>query len=341
MKAAIVEERLRRDPRRWLVTGAAGFIGSHLCERLLGLGQTVVGLDDLSTGHLHNIEDVRQCTGAGDDRFRFVLADVADPDACANACNGIDHVLHQAAVPSVPLSIEKPHLHHRANVDGFFTLLEAARRAGCRSIVHASSSSVYGDHPSLPKREDEVGRVLSPYAATKRCNEIYAEAWVQAYGMHIVGIRYFNVFGPRQDPNGAYAAVIPKWIALFGAGECPEIYGDGETSRDFCPVANVVQLNLLAALHEGELVHRVFNVALGRRTTLNELFRLLRDGMAELGAPCAEIEPRHVDFRAGDIRHSLADIECARAAFGYEPEVDLEDGLRATLRWFSSRSRSQ
>lgn len=337
-----VEADLRERPRRWAVTGAAGFIGSHLCERLLRLGQEVVGIDNLSTGYLRNIEDVRRSIGrdlgeAAAARLRFEREDVRDPAALARCFDGVDHVLHQAAMASVPRSMETPHLHHEHNTDGFFRVLEAARGATVKSLVYASSSSVYGDHPALPKREQDTGEVLSPYAATKACNEVYATAWSRAFGLPVYGIRYFNVFGPRQDPNGAYAAVIPRWIDTLARGERPVIFGDGETSRDFCPVANVVQVNLLAALPDPAPENRVFNVALGGRTTLNELFELLRDGLTQLGAPCSDIEATYADFRPGDIRHSLADITRARVQLGYVPQVSREQGLALTMRWFFDR----
>lgn len=328
---------LQATPRRWLVTGAAGFIGSHLVERLLQLGQEVVGLDNFSTGRRSNLDDVR--ARVGDDawaRFTLIAADVCDPAACRAAAEGAQHVLHQAALGSVPRSILEPVASFAANVEGLVHVLEAARAASCRSVVYASSSSVYGDHPALPKREHELGLPLSPYAATKRCDEVLAAAWSRSYALPITGLRYFNVVGPRQDPEGAYAAVVPRWIAELAAGRAPTIFGDGETSRDFCPVANVVQANLLAAasppgMGDGEAV---FNIALGGRTTLNELFQLLRDGMAALGSPCAGLTAQYEDFRPGDIRHSLADIDRARSQLGYAPEVGLAEALQETMAWF-------
>ena len=331
-----LRERLSREPSTWLITGAAGFIGSHICQTLLEHDQRVVGYDDLSTGYRRNVDDVRGRVGAQRaERFEFVEADIRDAAALERAAGGARYLVHQAAIASVPRSIENPGLSHSANVDGFFTVLEVARSVGVESVVYASSSSVYGDHPKLPKREDEVGQVLSPYAATKRCNETYAEAWAQAYGMKVRGLRYFNVFGPRQDPEGAYAAVIPRWIATMAAGEQPTIFGDGETSRDFCPVANAVQANLLAAtVPESAGMERVFNVALGGRTTLNELFVALRDSLARAGAPCGGLEVIHEDFRPGDIRHSNADISRAQERLGYAPEVSCEAGLSTTVEWF-------
>lgn len=334
-----VRAQLRERPRLWLVTGAAGFIGSHLVEELLRLGQRVRGLDDFSTGSRANLEDVR--ARAGGERaaaFDFVEGDVRSADACAAACAGAPLVLHQAALGSVPRSIADPATSFGANVVGFANLLEAARSAGCERFVYASSSSVYGDHPGLPKREAEIGDPLSPYAATKRLDEVWANVYFRAYEMPVVGLRYFNVFGPRQDPEGPYAAVIPRWIETLLAGARPAIYGDGETSRDFCPVANVVQANLLAALAPDEALGQAFNVALGGRTSLNELFTEIRDGLAALGADCASVEPRYEDFRAGDVRHSLADLSAIRSALGYAPDVDFAAGVRVTLEWHHEKA---
>ena len=333
-KFAQVEEGLRHEPKHWLVTGAAGFIGSHLVEYLLSIGQTVTGMDDFSTGRESNLAMVQSSAGSGWERFTLQRADIRDADSCARACAQTDYVLHQAAIGSVPRSIEDPRTSHSANVDGFFNIVEAARAAGSRSVVYASSSSVYGDHPTLPKGEAEVGTPLSPYAATKRANEIYAAAWSRAFDLRIHGLRYFNVVGPRQDPSGAYAAVVPRWIAAFSELEQPEIFGDGETSRDFCPVPNVVQANVLAATNTELSVHQVFNVALGQTTTLNELYGILRAELERLGKACGSIEPRYRDFRPGDIRHSLADIRLARERLGYEPTTTLAEGLRAACESF-------
>jgi UDP-N-acetylglucosamine 4-epimerase len=333
-----IEGELRARPRTWLVTGAAGFIGSHLCEALLGLEQDVRALDNLATGSRANLEDVRARAGrSASERLEFTHGDVCDLATCRAACQGVDLVLHQAALGSVPRSIEEPLTTHASNVTGFVNLLVAAKDAGCARVVYASSSSVYGDAPELPKREDALGKPLSPYAASKRVDEVYAEAFAQAYGLSPVGLRYFNVFGPRQDPGGAYAAVIPRWIATLLAGERPVINGDGETSRDFCPVRNVVQANLLAALAGPQVSARVFNVALGERLTLNQLFQVIRSELARLGVDCAGIEPRYGPERAGDIRHSLADLSRARAELRFDPDVGVAAGMAATVEWFVGR----
>jgi UDP-N-acetylglucosamine/UDP-N-acetylgalactosamine 4-epimerase len=326
---------LRERPRRWLVTGAAGFIGSHLVESLLEQGQQVRGIDSFVTGHRANLEEIGRDRGEEAwSRFEFLEGDVRDGASCREACAGVDFVLHQAALGSVSRSIADPLATHASNVDGFLEMLLAARDARCARFVYASSSSVYGDHPDLPKREGVIGEPLSPYAATKRIDEIYAETIGRTFGLAVVGLRYFNVFGPRQDPDGAYAAVIPRWIGELLAGETPRIHGDGETSRDFCPVANAVQANLLAAASGPEAHGRSYNVALGARTTLDELFRLIRDGLAARGRDVGAVVAEHGEFRPGDVRHSLADLTRARELLGYSPEVDVAEGLRLTLDWF-------
>lgn len=328
-------DELSRNPRRWLVTGAAGFIGSHLVERLLRLGQAVVGLDNFITGKPENLEAIRG--SVGEKRalaFHFVKGDIRDAGVCVSACEGVDHVLHQAAIGSVPRSLVDPQTSHEVNVDGFFNMLESTRDAGCSSIVYASSSSVYGDDPRLPKREECVGRPLSPYAATKRSNEVYAAAWASGYGLNVVGLRYFNVVGPRQDPTGQYSAVVPRWIAALQGGVRPTIFGDGQTSRDFCPVENVTQMNILAALQSAGVRGGVFNVALGAQTTLEELYAIIRTEMSRLRPSCSDIDPVYEDFRPGDIRHSQAEISRAIELLGYAPEQTLDASLRATVDWF-------
>ena len=331
-----VQEELKGEPRRWLVTGAAGFIGANLVDKLLRLGQTVVGLDNLSTGYRHNLEDVAESVGPeAFERFRFVEADIRDLDACRELCAGADVVLHQAALGSVPRSIADPLATHQSNVDGFVNMLLAARDAGVARFVYAASSSVYGDHPGLPKVEDGIGRPLSPYAATKLINEIYAGVFQRSYGLETIGLRYFNVFGRRQDPEGAYAAVIPRWIAQLLDGAVCEIYGDGETSRDFCYIENAVQANLLAAVAPASATDEIYNVACGERTTLNELFAGLRAGLSAYGPEIASAKPLYRDFRPGDVRHSLADISKIADRLGYRPTHLMADGLRESLAWYA------
>jgi UDP-N-acetylglucosamine 4-epimerase len=321
----------------WLVTGAAGFIGSNLVEALLAGGQSVVGLDNYATGHRRNLEEVRGRVGeAAWARMRMLEADVRDPEACREACAGVEFVLHQAALGSVPRSLEEPVAAFEANVAGFVQVLEAARRAGVRRVVYASSSSVYGDHPELPKLEERTGEPLSPYAATKSADELFAATWARGYGLSCVGLRYFNVFGPRQDPDGAYAAVIPRWVAAMMHGRPCIINGDGLTSRDFCYVDNAVQANLRAALRDlPPPAHHVFNVACGERTTLLELFDCLRAAVhRHAGIDCRE-PPRFAPFRDGDVRHSLASIDKARKMLGYAPTHRLAEGVDAALAWYA------
>lgn len=331
-----LQESLRARPRAWLVTGAAGFIGSHLTRRLLELGQEVVALDDLSTGYARNLDGVRSEVGPeAAERLRFLETDVRDLEACRRACDGVERVLHQAALGSVPRSIEEPLTSHAANVTGFLNVLVAARDVGARRVVYASSSAVYGDHPGLPKVEDEVGRPLSPYATTKAADELYARNFADHYGLEPVGLRYFNVFGPRQDPQGAYAAVIPRWIDELRSGRACRINGDGETSRDFCHVENVVRANLLAAEAPAEgVAGEVFNVACEERTTLNGLFATLREAVARLRPDLETQDAEHGPERPGDVRHSLADVSKARERLGYEVVVDVTEGLGRTVDWF-------
>jgi len=323
-------------PRKWLVTGAAGFIGSNLVEALLRLDQTVIGLDNFATGHPANLRDVRSAVGEVAWRsFRFLEDDILDLDSCERASEGVDFVLHQAALGSVPRSIANPIATNRANIDGFLNVLVAARDAGVERFVYAASSSTYGDHPGLPKVEDRIGRPLSPYAVTKFVNELYANLFQREYGIRTIGLRYFNVFGPRQDPEGAYSAVIPRWIGSLLKGEPCVIHGDGETSRDFCYVANVVQANLLAATAPDEgATGEVYNVGIGERTNLNEVFRMIRDGLAEIEPSLAAVEPVYREFRAGDVRHSQADVTKIRDRLGYRPTYRLQDGLAEVLPWF-------
>lgn len=336
-----VRADLTNTPRTWLVTGAAGFIGSHLVETLLGLGQRVVGVDNFATGSRQNIDEA----GAGHRHFTFHEGDITDAAFMARVCAGVGVVLHQAALGSVPRSIADPQATHRANVDGFVTTLIAARDAGVKRFVYASSSSVYGDEPNLPKVEDRVGKPLSPYAATKAINEVYAGVFQQTYGLSSIGLRYFNVFGPRQDKNGPYAAVIPVWVGRLLAGEPCSINGDGDTSRDFCFVKNAVQANILAGVADSAAAGRAYNVACGARTTLSSLFTLLRDGLAGLEADPSKrtallaAVAAHGPFRPGDVRHSLADIGLARLHLGYEPTHDVGQGLDEALAWYATHAR--
>jgi UDP-N-acetylglucosamine 4-epimerase len=336
-----ITDGLRGESRRWLVTGVAGFIGSNLLQSLLEADQHVVGLDNFATGKRTNLDEVRSAVGPGHfARFRFIEGDVASPEICRTAVEGVDAVLHQAALGSVPRSVEEPLASNDANVTGHLALLEAARRAGVRRFVYASSSSVYGDSPTMPKVEDDLGRPLSPYAVTKLANELYATVYGHLHGMETVGLRYFNVFGPRQDPEGAYAAVVPKWIAAMLAGDEVRINGAGDISRDFCHVKNVVQANLLAATVETpDALNQAYNIAVGHRTTLDELFALLRDRLASRHPRLAGLKPVYGTFRSGDVMHSLADIGKARRLLGYEPTHSIERGLDESLDWYEKNLR--
>lgn len=333
-----VRDRLTVKPRRWLITGVAGFIGSNLLETLLALGQSVVGLDNMATGHQANLDQVRDITGPESwGRFRFIRGDVSSPEVCGDAVAGVDVILHQAALGSVPRSVANPLESNAANITGTLSLLEAARNAGVRRFVYASSSAVYGDSEQLPKREEDLGRPLSPYAVTKLCDELYAQVFGHLHGLETIGLRYFNVFGPRQDPEGAYAAVIPKWIAAMIRGGEVRINGTGETSRDFCYVRNVVQANLLAAVVEDEAAFgQAYNVADGNRTSLNELFDLLGTRLLPRHPRLATLEPVRGPFRTGDVLHSLADIGKALSVLGYEPSHDIEHGLDEALPWYEA-----
>ena len=334
-----IVHRLERESYTWLVTGAAGFIGSSLVESLLKLNQKVIGLDNFATGHRKNLIDVRNIVGLDCwENFSLIEADVSNLDACRLACDGVDYVLHQAALGSVPRSISEPLDTNQSNVTGFLNMLCASNRTGVKRFVFASSSSVYGDDPSLPKIEDLLGNCLSPYAVSKRVNELYAGAFAKCYGVECIGLRYFNVFGPRQDPEGAYAAVIPRWIAAMIENETVAINGDGETSRDFCYVANVVQANLLAALSQNSgAVNQNYNIAVGGRTSLNELFRMLVDRLLPTFPHLKELTPHYLQARSGDVRHSQADIGKARELLGYEPTHCIDTGLDETVAWYTAR----
>ncbi|MEO8548209.1 MAG: SDR family oxidoreductase [Sphingomicrobium sp.] len=336
---ADVSSRLSNVSGRWLVTGAAGFIGSNIVETLLASGQEVVGLDNFATGHRSNLEEVKATVG--DDawsRFALMEADIRNREACARAVDGVDFILHQGALGSVPRSMADPLNSHDSNVTGFINMLDAARLAGVKRFVYAASSSTYGDDCNLPKREDRIGNPLSPYAATKLINEIYAAVYARAFDYPTIGLRYFNVFGARQDPNGPYAPVIPKWLIAMTEGRPIEIYGDGKTSRDFCYVANAVQANVLAALAGDEAQNQVYNVAVGGRTSLVELFALLRDA---LGRHQVHYDREQVfaEFRPGDARHTQADISKARDLLGYAPTHDIGEGIEEALPWYLGMAR--
>ncbi len=322
----------------WLVTSAAGFIGSNLVESLLRQGQQVIGLDNFSTGFQRNLDEALAAVPGASDRFTMVTGDIRDRDTCESIVNGVDVILHQAALGSVPRSMADPLASHDSNVTGFINLLDAARRAEVGRFVYAASSSTYGDDPELPKREDRIGKALSPYAATKLIDEIYAGVYATAFGYKATGLRYFNVFGPRQNPGGAYAAVIPKWADAMLADEVVTINGDGETSRDFCYIANAVQANILAALAPDEAQGEIYNVAVGGRTSLNTLFGLIRDGLSEHQVHY-DRQPAYGEFRPGDMRHSEADISKAERLLDYRPGYDIAAGMKVSLPYYLQRSR--
>lgn len=333
-----ISAELVNRPRRWLVTGVGGFIGSALLERLLDLGQVVVGVDSFITGHRHNIEEVLAINPDQKLQFRFIEGDLRDPEVAKAACAEVDVVLHQAALGSVPRSIRDPISSHQHNVDAFLNVLEAARHAGVKRVVYASSSSVYGDHAALPKVEDRIGKPLSPYAVTKRTDEIYAQVFQDCYQLECVGLRYFNVFGRRQDPDGQYAAVIPRWTAALIAKKPCVIFGDGSNSRDFCYIDNVVQANLLAATAPSEVATGVYNVGCNGRIDLKELFALIRDNLAKTFPHVAGVEPAFEAPRPGDIAHSQASIEKIKAAFGYQHTHEIAAGMAETVAWFAARA---
>ncbi|MEW6760119.1 MAG: SDR family oxidoreductase [Pseudomonadota bacterium] len=330
-----VQQHLLQHRYHWLVTGAAGFIGSNLVEALLRLGQQVTGLDNFATGHRHNLDMVRAATGdEAWTRLTFIEADIRNEADCARACSGVDFVLHQAALGSVSRSIDDPLTTNATNVTGFLNMLVAARDAKVRRFVYAASSSTYGDHPDLPKVEERIGNPLSPYAVTKYVNELYANVFGRTYGMESIGLRYFNVFGRRQDPNGAYAAVIPQWVAALIRNEALRINGDGETSRDFCYIDNVVQANLLSALASNEAANQVFNIAVNERTSLNQLYGMMRELLRARFPHLETHQPQYVDFRRGDVRHSQADISKAGALLGYQPTHRIDEGLQQAMAWY-------
>jgi UDP-N-acetylglucosamine 4-epimerase len=331
-----LQKKLVGECHTWLVTGVAGFIGSNLLEHLLVLNQRVVGLDNFDTGFQRNLDEVREKVSEKQwKNFTFIEGDIRDAETCRNACSGVHFVLHQAALGSVPRSIADPLTTNAANITGFLNMLTAARDAGVKRFVYAASSSTYGDHPGLPKVEDVIGKPLSPYAVTKYVNELYADVYAKVYGFHTIGLRYFNVFGPRQDPNGAYAAVIPKWVGSVLNQENVFINGDGETSRDFCYVENTVQANILSALTDNpDAANQVYNVAVGDRTSLNALFELIQASLMKRVPSLRIQKPVHRDFRPGDVRHSQADISKARRLIGYEPFYDISTGIEKAMDWY-------
>ena len=335
-----VKQQLQNSPKTWLITGVAGFIGSNLLETLLKLNQNVVGLDNFDTGHQYNIdqaiEDANRETGKDlSNNFQFINGDIRKLDDCKQACSGIDYILHQAALGSVPRSIEDPINTNRANIDGFLNMLVASKDANVKRFVYAASSSTYGDHPDLPKVEDKIGSPLSPYAVTKVVNELYAQVFAKTYGFKTIGLRYFNIFGKRQDPNGAYAAVIPKWVAAILNKDDVLINGDGETSRDFCYIDNTVQMNLLAATTDNdEATDQVYNVALNDRTSLNKLYQMIEDRLIQRVMGLEKKEPVYKDFRAGDVRHSQANIDKAQTLLNYQPKYMISEGMDEAMDWY-------
>lgn len=330
-----IQQQLLNEPKVWLVTGVAGFIGSNLLEKLLLLNQTVVGLDNFATGHQHNLDEVQGLVSNSQwDRFRFIEGDIREYATCQQAVQGVDYVLHQAALGSVPRSIADPLMTNAANITGFINMLQAAKEAQVKSFTYAASSSTYGDHPDLPKVEDNIGNPLSPYAVTKYVNELYAGVYARTYGFKSIGLRYFNVFGQRQDPNGAYAAVIPKWTSAMISGEDVYINGDGQTSRDFCFIENTVQMNILAASATDEAKDQVYNVAVGDRTTLNDLYYAIKNALNENGVNI-DGKPVYREFRAGDVRHSKACIEKASRILGYKPSHKINVGISKLIEWYN------
>lgn len=328
--------QLQKEPATWLITGVAGFIGSNLLEKLLKLDQRVIGLDNFSTGFEKNLKEVQSLVSQEQWlRFRFIEGDIRNLDDCQQTCKDVDYILHEAAIGSVPRSLEDPIRTNENNISGTLNMFIAARDNNVKRIVYAASSSTYGDHPGLPKVEDTIGKPLSPYAVTKYVNELYADVFARCYGLESIGLRYFNVFGPRQDPDGAYAAVIPKWIGQLLDGKAPTINGDGETSRDFCYVQNAIQINILAAtVEQAEAINQVYNVAVGDRTTLLDLLLLLRDSLAANYPDLKDIQPDHRDFRPGDVMHSQADISKASRLLGYQPSHSIDQGLEEALVWY-------
>ena len=341
MNYLTVKSELRVAPRKWLITGVAGFIGSNLLETLLELDQTVVGLDNCSTGHQHNLIEVKESVSATQwKNFVFIKGDITDFSVCEKAVEHVDYVLHQAALGSVPRSIKDPSATNAANITGFLNMLIASRDGRVTSFIYAASSSTYGDHPALPKQEENIGNPLSPYAVTKYVNELYADVFDRSYGFKSIGLRYFNVFGKRQDPNGAYSAVIPKWISAMIGNEDIYINGDGLTSRDFCYIENVVQANLLSAVTLPRSKSDVYNVAFGDRTSLNQLFELIKSELLILGVSYNK-SPIYIAERVGDVRHSQASISKAVAQLGFDPQYSIDDGVHDAVSWYIKSLRSE
>ncbi|MFZ6645838.1 SDR family oxidoreductase [Undibacterium sp. TJN25] len=336
------QQRLQASQYRWLITGVAGFIGSNLLEALLKLNQVVVGLDNFATGHQHNLDQVRELVGENAWRnFKLIKGDIRTLEDCQLACEGVDYVLHHAALGSVPRSIEDPILSNESNVTGFVNMMVAARDHQVKRFVYAASSSTYGDHPGLPKVESVIGKPLSPYAVTKYVNELYADVFHRCYGIDSIGLRYFNVFGPRQDPNGAYAAVIPQWVAALIKNQALYINGDGETTRDFCFVDNIVQANLLSAMAEDKAaLNEIYNVALNDSTSLNRLYQMMRELLEDDFPHIKEHQPVYQDFRAGDVRHSQANISKAQTLLGFAPTHTVDRGLAEAMAWYKKNLQS-
>jgi UDP-N-acetylglucosamine 4-epimerase len=335
-----LQEYLKNNQNTWLITGVAGFIGSNLLEKLLVLNQQVIGLDSFATGYQKNIDeaisDANEISGSDVSKnFKFIKGDIRSFEDCKQACYGVDYVLHQAALGSVPRSIEDPISTNEANIDGFVNMLVASKDSKVKRFVYAASSSSYGDNVDLPKVESMIGNPLSPYAVTKLVNEYYAGVFAKNYHFKTIGLRYFNIFGKRQDPNGAYAAVIPKWIASILDKESVHINGDGETSRDFCYIDNAVQANILAAITENsEAINQIYNVALNDRTSLNQLYRMIEDSLIKNVKGLEKKEPIYRDFRSGDVRHSQASIDKAKKLLEYEPQFKITEGLNETIGWY-------
>ena len=333
---------LAKEKKTWLVTGCAGFIGTNLVKKLIELNQNIIGLDNFATGLKSNIEFLNDLASKNSDcGFEFIEGDICQLEDCQRAVENADYVLHQAALGSVPRSIKNPIASHQANVSGFLNMLWATKEAGIKRIVYASSSSIYGDNPNLPKVENSIGKPLSPYAATKFMNEVYADVFSKTYGIETIGLRYFNVFGPHQQPNGPYAAVIPKWIGLMLEQKPITIFGDGETSRDFCFIDNVVQMNLRCATTINKAaVNQEYNVAYHRQTSLNSLFTKIKEMLISEESNLEIHDPNYEDFRPGDVRHSLADINKGNSLVGYEPTDDIESGLKKSIKWYIANHKS-